>query len=78
MSQPPAHHTSFWVSATSMPIPEHWSPEQALAVWECLTDLAECIWNRYEVPLLELIRPDLESPDTSPLDLLEPDDDIPF
>ncbi len=78
MSQPPSPAIANFASATSIPIPQHWSPEQALAVWECLTDLAECIWNCYEVSLIELIRPDLEPPDTSQHDLFDPDDDIPF
>ena len=58
--------------------PQHWSPEQALAVWECLEDLAWLIWERYERQLIALIRPDLDHGDTDHLDLFDPDDNIPF
>ena len=29
------------------PLPTHWSPEQALAVFECLQALRECLWALY-------------------------------
>ena len=58
--------------------PQHWSPEQALAVWECLEDLAWLIWTRYEEHLIALIQRDLHHGDTAQLDLFDPDDDIPF
>lgn len=48
-SQPGVHLTA---------LDQHYSPEQALAVWELLHELAELIWARYELPLLELIRND--------------------
>ncbi len=60
-------------------IPEHWSAEQALEVYELLSDIQECIWNYYEIPMLELIRPELFG---KPLEPPEPDeafdDNIPF
>jgi hypothetical protein len=28
-------------------LPEHWSPEQALAIFECLHSLREALWARY-------------------------------
>lgn len=37
-------------------IQDDWSPEQALAVVELLDDLREVIWNRYQIPLQELLR----------------------
>lgn len=37
-------------------IQDDWSPEQALAVVELLDDLREVIWNRYQLPLQELLR----------------------
>jgi len=37
-------------------IQEDWSPEQALAVIELLDDLREVIWQRYQLPLQELLR----------------------
>lgn len=37
-------------------IPEDWSPAQALAVIELLDDLREVIWQRYQVPMQDLLR----------------------
>jgi hypothetical protein len=28
-------------------LPEHWTPEQALAVFECLQALREALWDMY-------------------------------
>ena len=36
-------------------LPAHWSPEQALAVFELLDDLREQIWHHYQLQLLELL-----------------------
>jgi len=60
-------------------IPEYWTPEQALAVWELLNEVADRIWARYEIPLVELIRADRQPEDlNSQPDLFDPDDSIPF
>ena len=59
-------------------IPDYWSAEQALAVYEFLSDLEQRIWDRYELQLYELLRPDLEEVDTNQLDLFEFNDEIPF
>lgn len=37
-------------------IQEDWSPDQALAVIELLDDLREVIWQRYQVPMQDLLR----------------------
>ena len=37
----------------SLPLPDHWTPEQALAVYELLTDLAEAVWN-HNMPRLSV------------------------
>ena len=58
-------------------IPDYWSAEQALAVYEFLSDLEQRIWDRYELQLYELLRPDLEEEDTDQLDLFEFNDEIP-
>ena len=62
----------------TLQLPDHWTPEQALAVYELLNDLAESVWSRYEIPILELIVPELYEHDTSQLDLFELDDQISF
>jgi hypothetical protein len=54
-------------------------PEQALAVWELLNELADRIWARYEIALVELIGADLEPErDPNQPDLFDPDDSTPF
>ena len=60
----------------ALQLPDHWTPEQALAVYEFLTELADAIWNRYEIPLIELLTPELEhNPPEPDSDF---DDPIPF
>ena len=34
-------------SAAAAPIPRHWTPEQALAVFECLQLLRLALWDAY-------------------------------
>ena len=58
-------------------LPDYWSAEQALAVYEFLSDLEQQIWDRYELQLYELLRPDLEV-DIDQLDLFDFNDEIPF
>ncbi len=60
--------------------PDHWSPEQALIVYDLLTEITEAIWNRYEIPLIELIGTDQgdRREDTAQLDLFDFDDPLPF
>jgi hypothetical protein len=36
-------------------IPAHWSPEEALAVFELLDDLRDKIWDHYGLPLQQLL-----------------------
>ena len=65
-------------SRFTLQLPDHWTPEQALAVYEFLTELADALWNRYEVPLIQLLAPELDQNNDSQLDLFEFDDPIPF
>ena len=78
MSKTPPGIASAYEAISTLQIPQHWSPEQALAVYDFLNELAQYIWDRYEMQLLELIRPDLDEHDTSQLDLFDPNDNIPF
>ncbi len=59
-------------------IPDDWSPQQAFAIYEFLGDLQQRIWDRYELQLLELLRPDLDGEDDDQQDLFDPNDEIPF
>ena len=62
----------------TLQLPDYWTPEQALAVYEFLTELADALWNRYEIPLIELLTPELEQNDSPEPDLSDFDDPIPF
>ena len=69
---------SAYAAMTSVQIPDHWSPEQALAVWELLDAVTRRVWECYEVKRIELIETDLDQGDDPQLDLFDPDDTIPF
>jgi len=59
--------------------PDHWTPEQALAVYDLLNEMAEAVWNRYEIPLTELLTPEFDQrADTAQRDLFDLDDPVPF
>ena len=46
-------------------IPNHWTPEQAMAVVDLLDELRPRIWSMYQIPLLDSYREDLAPrPDT--------------
>lgn len=62
----------------TLEIPDYWTPEQALAVFELLKDLMDSIWNRYELTLIETLADELYQDDTSQLDLFDFDDSVPF
>jgi hypothetical protein len=62
----------------TLQLPDHWTPEQALAVYDLLNDLAEAIWNRYEIPLIELLAPEIYPHNTAQPDLFDFDDPLPF
>jgi hypothetical protein len=62
-------------------IPDYWTPEQALAVFEFLDALRERVWDQYREQIQEQYRIDYcsggEDNDAQP-DLFELDDEIPF
>lgn len=68
------------ISLSDLPpqVPEHWTPEQALSVYEYLHQVAAAVWDRYEVELLPLVHADPRTPDSLQLDLLDPDSELPF
>lgn len=64
---------------TTPHIPEHWSPEQALAVYQLLDGLLESIWARYATQIDRLCPDDPVGPyDGAQLDLFKPNDPLPF
>ena len=63
---------------STLRLPDHWTPEQALAVYELLKDLADTIWDRYELVLIEQLRGELEQDDSVQPDLFDFDDPLNF
>ena len=59
-------------------VPDGWTPEQALAVYDLLHELAEAIWDRYEIPLIELLAPPCNHNDPAQQDLFDFDDPLCF
>jgi len=37
-------------------IPDHWTPETALAVFELINDLRDQIWSRYAIDIQDALR----------------------
>ena len=62
----------------TLPLPDDRTPEQALAVVELLNNLADAVWTRYEIPLTELLAPNIDPDDGSQPDLFDFDDPLPF
>ncbi len=60
------------------PIPEYWSAEQALAVYELLEELLQAIWARYQLQIQQQAQANLLDPYTPQLDLFEPNDPVLF
>ncbi len=68
--------------------PRYWEPEEALAVWELLNELANTLWDEHQLSFMQLlceqqtpdsVHHDLDDPRKwSQLDLFDPDDDLPF
>ena len=49
-------------------LPDDWTPEQALAVFELLDDLREQIWAHYQIPIQDFLRDDQQYQPLSPAD----------
>jgi hypothetical protein len=59
------------------PFPEHSPPEAALALFDCLSELVEAVWQHYEPLLLDQILHDQQAPPDHDIKS-EFDDEIPF
>ena len=57
-------------------IPTYWTPEQAFAVFEMVTDLRDAIWQRYGLQLTDQYRDRFDHSAAGPAD--NPPDDPPF
>ena len=64
------------VAAGSITLPTHWSPEQAVAVFEILDELREHVWARYGLQIQQVLR-DQRSTPVSAADHID-DADVPF
>ncbi len=62
----------------SLELPDDWTPQQALAVFELLNELTDTLWNRYSIAITELLAGELCQDDTSQLDLFDFDDSLHF
>ena len=69
--------TAAYLPISTLTIPQHWSAEQAMSVWEFLDEVARCVWDRYELQLVELIKTELGQESSDQLDLFDPNDDLP-
>ncbi len=64
---------------TRQQIPDYWSPEEALAVYEFIEDLLARIWASDGLRIQELCaREHITRHDFSQPDLFAPDDPLPF
>ncbi len=63
---------------TTIDLPQHWSPDEAFAVWAFLDDIAHHIWLRYQLQIVQACRADTQALNTTQLDLFDPDDPLPF
>jgi hypothetical protein len=59
-------------------VPDDWTPQQALAVYDLLHELAETIWDRYEIPLIGLLAPPCNDKDPAQPELFDFDDPLSF
>ena len=66
------------VTAGSITLPAHWSPEQAVAVFEILDELREHVWARYGLQIQYVLRDVCGTavPAAGDIDIAE--EDVPF
>ena len=55
-------------------IPDHWTPETALAVFELINDLRDQIWARYAIDIQDELRRQLLTGDTDANEAAPPQD----
>jgi hypothetical protein len=49
-------------------IPDYWTPEQALAVYELLDELRACILSRYDLQIMDALQECVPSAPSEPAD----------
>jgi hypothetical protein len=66
------------VAAGSITLPTHWSPEQAVAVFEILDELREHVWARYGLQIQQVLRDERSTAIPAPGDIDIDEADVPF
>ena len=66
------------VPAGSITLPTHWSPEQAVAVFEILDELREHAWARYGLQIQQVLRDERGMAVSTADDISIDEADVPF
>ena len=66
------------MAAGQVTLPTHWSPEQAVAVFEILDELREHVWARYGVQIQQVLRDERSTADLAAGDIDIDEADVPF
>jgi hypothetical protein len=66
------------VAAGSITLPTHWSPEQAVAVFEILDELREHVWARYGLQIQRVLRDQRTTAHPAAGDIDIDEADVPF
>jgi len=66
------------VTAGSITLPTHWSPEQAAAVFEILVELREQVWACYGLQIQQVLRDDCSTVASATHDIDIDEADVPF
>jgi hypothetical protein len=65
-------------AAKPITLPTHWSPEQAVAVFEILDELREQVWARYGLQIQQALRDECDTADPAAGGMEIDDADVPF
>lgn len=65
-------------AAGSITLPTHWSPEQAVAVFEILDELREHVWARYGLQIQQVLREQRSTAIPAAGDIDIDEADVPF
>ena len=65
-------------AAGSITLPTHWSPEQAVAVFEILDELREHVWAHYGLQIQQVLRDERSKPVSAAGEIDIDEADVPF
>lgn len=66
------------VTAGSITLPTHWSPEQAVPVFEILDELREHVWAHYGLQIQQVLRDERDTAVRAADDISIDEADVPF